>query len=221
MSEVDDLVALIPPELRPSPERRADGKARRVNRTLIALALVVAAPWWLACGCSPAEPPRDPVQAGVERPALSRGAPRPSDLDGADAELPSSCGALDLERVALVASGKGERHPAMVRIDGARSACAHDADADRRACAGVRRRALAHVGAGYGPRHPRTVAANAQLSLCATWEGAAGPEAPSPPRPTDGDCARWRREQTELRAKGKGERHPDVLAVEAKLAMCP
>ncbi len=193
---------------------RSPGARGRVCRTLA----LAAAPWWLACSSTPAEPPRDPVKVRVERPAVSGAAPRPSDLEST--ELPSSCGALELERVALVASGKGERHPAMVRVDDAHRACGHDADADRRACAAVRRRVLVDEAAGYGPRHPTAVAANAQLSLCAAWESAAGPDAPAPPRPTSRDCARWRAEQDELRAKGKGERHPDVLAVEAKLAMC-
>ena len=85
------------------------------GRALRILALA-AAPWWLACSSTSAEPPRDPVNVRVERPAVSDAAPRPSDLEST--ELPLSCGALELERVALVASGKGERHPAMVRVDG-------------------------------------------------------------------------------------------------------
>ncbi len=193
---------------------RSPGAWGRVRRALA----LAAAPWWLACSSTSAEPPRDPVKVRVERPAISGAAPRPSDLEST--ELPSSCGALELERVALVASGKGERHPAMVRIDGAHRACVDDADADRRACAAVRWRVLEDKAAGYGAQHPRVLAANAQWSFCVAWESAAGLDAPPPPRPTSRDCARWRAEQAELRAKGKGEHHPDVLVVEAKLAMC-
>jgi hypothetical protein len=41
-----------------------------------------------------------------------------------------------------------------------------------------------------------------------------------PPAPTSRTCGQLRLHREALRAYGKGDRHPDVLAVEAKLAEC-
>jgi len=41
-----------------------------------------------------------------------------------------------------------------------------------------------------------------------------------PPAPVSRTCGQLRLHRESLRAHGKGDRHPDVLAVEAKLAEC-
>lgn len=68
--------------------------------------------------------------------------------------------------------------------------------------------------AGYGPMHPRMRAIDAQLAVCPSLEdGALAPAAIA-------DCASLRAEREALASAGKGERHPLVVAVNAKLEAC-
>lgn len=56
------------------------------------------------------------------------------------------------------------------------------------------------------------------LGLCRETFGPAG--VPPPVPPSAEDCAALPAERERLLAAGKGERHPEVLAIDARLAEC-
>lgn len=127
----------------------------------------------------------------------------------------TTCGELTLEEVALVAGGKGERHPRLVAVRAARDkGCARDDGGAslRAACLGVRKE-YAEAQTHYGPKHPRMMELRAMLALC--------PEpAPQLP-PTSDECDTLRARRAKAIAEGKGENHPVVQAIDAALKECP
>jgi len=81
------------------------------------------------------------------------------------AQAPLSCGQATLQRAALVAEGKGDRHPAVIAIDARLASCA-DKTPTKEECLAVREERAKRVAAGYGPSHPAIAALDAELGVC-------------------------------------------------------
>jgi hypothetical protein len=119
--------------------------------------------------------------------------------------------------VELVAEGKGNAHPTRVAVERELAACS-DLRPSGSACARVVQDLHNQQRAGYGPRHPLMVATNAKLELCRETFGPEGIPVPSPPTPEE--CATLPAERERLLGEGKGERHPTILALDARLVEC-
>lgn len=130
---------------------------------------------------------------------------------------PRDCGELALQRVELVAEGKGEAHPMRVAVERELAACSEPRPSDT-ACARVIQHLHEQERAGLGPRHPEIVTLNAKRELCRATFGPAGVPAPTPPTPEE--CAALPADRERLLGEGKGERHPTVLAIDARMVEC-
>jgi hypothetical protein len=164
-----------------------------------------------ASGCAP-RPARAPfVDHTARRIAQRPWTPSPSPA------LTMDCGELALYRAELVAEGKGERHPDVIATDARLGACT-DKRPSAEACQAAQRR-LEELRATRGERHPDVIVARAKIELCRKTYGDAGWFAPGPPDAAE--CAALRARRQQLVAEGKGERHPAMLAVDARLRDCP
>lgn len=161
------------------------------------------------------EPPPMTARPELARPGPAR---RSAVTPAAKARAPDlshrECGELALERRALTAAGKGERHPEVLAVERGLSACS-DPRPSASACRRVLSENASHAERGYGPRHPARQTTDAKLELCREVYGAAG----APPLPL-ADCETLRSERARLIAGGKGPRHPAILAVDAELEPC-
>ena len=152
-----------------------------------------------------------PAQRAIARTRLGTFTPVPPD---------ATCGDVVLEDAELRSSGKGARHHEVLAVDEAIAArCAGDEDRAAAslvdACRDARRREAELLASG-SPLHPKVRALRASLLICPPEPTASAPGAPSA-----ADCAALRSERGALRWAGKGERHPAVMALDARLARCP
>lgn len=79
--------------------------------------------------------------------------------------IPRTCGEATLARAALVASGKGDKHPDVVAVDGMLATCTN-AHPSAEECDAVEREGAYLVARGYGPRHPSIIANDAKRAVC-------------------------------------------------------
>lgn len=164
----------------------------------------------VASGCAPRPAAAPFVDHTARRITQRPWTPPPSPA------LAMDCGDLALYRAKLGAEGKGERHPDMLATNARLNACT-DQRPSTAACQAAQRH-LEELLATRGERHPDVIVARAQVDLCRKTYGDAGWFAPGPP---DGaECASLRARRQQLVAEGKGERHPEVLAIDARLREC-
>lgn len=124
---------------------------------------------------------------------------------------PLDCGRAYLAWVAQKASGRGERHPAIVALREKLATCPAPLVPSTERCVDVaieraRAREL------YGPAHPKWRELDAETEACK--------DAPPPPPPDPASCNELQRRRDALVSEGKGERHPLVVAVDAELGRC-
>lgn len=199
------------------------------------LPLLVAA---LGLGCEPLAPlAAAPPVVTVAPPALP-----PPPLEPPPEALPASCGLLEIERDDLVSRrGAGVHHPERERLEHALASCRVDVRAEHAYCVEHVLGEGSALRARYGPAHPAIQRLSIERARCERWfgetlalgreaprcvEAEAKGEAPSECRlradtpPTAAQCASWAAARDALRAAGKGRKHPEMLAAEARLATC-
>ena len=165
----------------------------------------------LLASCAATEPTRVFVASDAPATAQSTSTPPP--------RQPDNCDDATLAYMQLIASGKGPRHPAVVAAQAVYDACAagspppgmqlhrpHEPPMPCGEAALERARLLA---LRKGPNHPALVVVEERLRSC--------PNA----TPTAEECLAVAREHADLETRGYGPRHPDMIASDAKRALCP
>ena len=162
------------------------------------------------CACAPLVPegpPPEPRALAAASAAEPRSVPLPTYL------APQDCGRAYLARVAAAASGRAERHPAIVALDAKLATCPKPFVASPEGCIEV---AAERAGAGavYGPAHPAWRALDAEAEACKDVPP------PAPSQPVAVACEELKRRREVLVQQGKGERHPQILLVDRQLTRC-
>ena len=136
------------------------------------------------------------------------------------AGLPRDCGELIIERQKLVGRGAGEKHPRLLATESAIATICTEATRKDSLVDACTRLMIEHAEgrSHYGPNHPVMKELEHARKVCPSTDEMIEVRARRPHPPPD--CVALRAERDALIAAGKGERHPLIMAADARLEAC-